>query len=109
MGEIKLFSEIINNISSFNEENTIYIEDSSSPSPRSAATVIKSDQSKIVLGKSDYIYVLEAFLAKEVIEDWEKDYGKLSLEEKCALVIYYSLTDAYPQKKAQLKFPLEFN
>ena len=43
-------------------------------------------------------YLLEVFIAKEILEDWSAAFpsSKLSVQEKCRLLVYYAENDAYP-------------
>jgi hypothetical protein len=91
--------ELIERIDSIDDELTIYAEKNPAWSANSLAVVCPEpeDGRGVPDAARGMSYLLEVFLAKEVIEDWGEGRGGrgATAQDKCEAVIYYAEHDAY--------------
>jgi hypothetical protein len=88
--------DVIAQLDGYSDELTIY--SCPQPKPQSDAVVLAEteDGSAHPASARGLHYVLEVFIAKEVIEVWQKWRGRApTLEEACRAVLYYAEHDAY--------------
>jgi len=87
--------EVIRNLDLFDEDDTIYAK---RPWTENSLAIVEREPEEgepEALKKYGLSYFLEIFIAKEILEDWEKNVGHVpTLEEKCDRVIYYATYDA---------------
>ena len=93
-------AELIQQLRSLNDELTIYAEASPQWQPASKAVArlnLDNTTQPINVDGVQLEYLLEVFLAKEVIEGWSEWHGGQtpSVEQMCEAVIYYATYDAY--------------
>lgn len=102
MNTLTSLREIIKNLESLDDELIIYIEGKSKWSVDSEAILVApiGDSDNVSLeniGDLEMEYFLEVDIAKGVVKDWEKwQSPKLTLKQKCKIILYYAQNDAYP-------------
>jgi hypothetical protein len=85
-------------LDSLADDLTIYAEKSPTWSANSLAVVCpEPEQGGLPDEAQGMSYLLEVFLAKEVLQDWDEGRGGrgATAQDKCAAVIYYAENDAY--------------
>lgn len=90
--------ELIERLDSIDDELTIYAEKNPDWSANSLAVVCPEPEEGGVPDEARGMsYLLEVFLAKEVIEDMGEGRGGRgsTAQDKCEAVIYYAENDAY--------------
>jgi hypothetical protein len=87
-------SELLDKLDGQDDDATIFVDRSAPLSAASTAVALNSDTGSPPDGMS---YLLEVYLAKEVLEVWAKwrDGRQPSLMEKSRSVIWYAEHDAY--------------
>ncbi len=88
--------ELVDSLNQLDPEFTIYAKrDWSENSP--AIACLAPDDSTLPAAAADMDYLLEVYLAQEVVEVWKQwSGGKVpSSSEKCAAIIYYGMNDSY--------------
>lgn len=101
--------EIINNISIYPEEGSIFAEKKDNKyHPDSEAVIIEmtddelKEKTSVIANKKcpGKSYFLEVFLVNELLEDMKNNYKNtpLSINEIVECIIYYAENDSYPEK-----------
>jgi hypothetical protein len=93
-------AELLRGLEHVDNDLTIYASALPMWNPDSeAAALINPDDSAhpITVSGIQMEYLLEVFIAKEILEDWQDWRGGkvLSAEEMCEVVIYYATHDAF--------------
>ncbi len=91
-------SDLLAQIDSLDDELVIYAEKNPNWSPNSHAAVLpEPEDGRITEQLQGMTYLLEVFLAKEVLEVWSnwRNGNNPNLNEKCEAIIYYAEHDAY--------------
>ena len=87
--------DLINDIESIEEDKIIFQEDLGNPNSDVILSFAEGDGGPIELNGTNYFYLIEVFLAKEFLEDWEHSLGYVpSLEEKAKRLHDYAINDA---------------
>ena len=92
-------AELLENLDGFDDNLTIYAEKNPFFSPESRAITCPEEEVQNIYDKKQGLsYLLEVFIAKEVVQAWIEVHGdnKPSIEDICEAVIYYAENDAYP-------------
>jgi hypothetical protein len=86
--------ELLERLDELDDDHTIFVDKSAGLSSKAPVAVSNTETGPPPAGFS---YVLEVYLAKEVLEVWTQWRGgrKPSLEEKCRAVIWYAEKDSY--------------
>ena len=88
--------DVISHLDEYSDELTIYSRPQ--PTPQSEAVVLAEteDDSTCPAGAGGLHYVLEVFIAKEVIDVWQEWRGRAPTpDEACRAVLHYAKHDAY--------------
>lgn len=91
-------ADLLERLDSLDDNLTIYAEKNPNWSATSAAVVcLEPESGDLPDTASGMSYLLEVFLAKEVIQDWGGGRGGRGAtpQDKCAAVIYYAENDAF--------------
>ncbi len=91
-------ADLLEQLDSFDDELVIYAEKNPNWSADSSAAVLpEPDDGRITGQMQGMSYLLEVFLAKEVLEVWSqwRDGRNSTALDKCEAVIYYAENDAY--------------
>jgi hypothetical protein len=91
--------EIVERLELLDDELTIYAEGGPDARPSSEAVVaMMPEDGSPPEAAGEFDYLLEIFLACEVLEEWCNYHGlaSLSTDEKCELILHYAKHDALP-------------
>jgi hypothetical protein len=90
-------ANIIENLSDFDDNLTIYAERNPKWSAASPAVVsLENENGEVIDAPPNLSYLLEVDIANEVLEVWINWHKREpSTEEKCSAIIYYAENDAY--------------
>lgn len=96
MGETMKLIEVVRDLASLDEASTIYASEPWTPdsevvvTPEPASGGLPEEAKRLGLK-----YFLEVFIARDFIEGWTANLDKEpTLQEKCARMIKYAITDA---------------
>jgi hypothetical protein len=91
-------ADLLERLDSLDDNLTIYAERNPNWSATSAAVAcLEPGSGGLPDAATGMSYLLEVFLAKEVLQDWGKGRGGrgATAQDKCNAVIYYAENDAY--------------
>ena len=87
--------DIVRTLDSLDKESTIYAVEPWVESSEAVLVPILSTNDRIdVLHSDGKRYLLEVFLAKEILEGYVEHHPEASAEERCNRLIYYAIFDA---------------
>lgn len=91
-------SEVLQRLYEFDSEMTIYAAGGADATLTSSAVVAEEPADGGVPEEARGLdYLLEVFLAREVLEDWQRFRGgELSLDEAHRVIVHYARYDAHP-------------
>jgi hypothetical protein len=96
IGKVRTLVEIINNLESYGDEETIFAKEPWTPdSPAIVLTMPESPGLPEEANQLEMSYFIEPFIAQEFLEGWVKTQDTTpTLREQCERLIQYAIHDA---------------